>query len=164
MRRIIMCMCLLCVFALGVAAPAMAQSYGPESKRFGIGLIAGIPSGLTLKGYLSPRMAVSGIVSWSFIEDAFTLIGDLTWELGELPVDSANVTVPFYAGVGGRVGFDQRGKNDGKTLIGIRAPIGIAAQWSSSPVELFLEVGPGIELSPSSEFDITAGLGARYYF
>lgn len=141
-----------------------AQDFGPNHRRFGLGIIAGEPTGVTGKGFLSNRLAFSGIASWSFLDDAFTLIGDFTYEVLEIPVSAREITLPFYVGGGAKLGFDRGGTNDGDTLFGVRVPVGVAAQWVNHPVEVFLEVGPGIELIPETEFDITGGLGVRYYF
>ncbi len=142
-----------------------ANAYGPKEKRFGLGIVAGDPTGITGKGYLSNRLAVDAHVGWSLIEESFSIIGDVTYDFLQLPVQgSTNVKIPFYVGVGGKIGVDQAGKNDGKTLFGIRVPIGLAFQWENHPIEVFIEIAPGIELIPETEFDLTGGIGARFYF
>ncbi|MBI2345664.1 MAG: DUF3996 domain-containing protein [Deltaproteobacteria bacterium] len=150
--------------AIGVPAWAGVSPHGPEGKRFGLGIVLGDPTGLTGKGYVSERLAVDGIVSWSFIDEAVTLIGDVTYDFFDLSMAGAAVGIPFYAGVGGKVAFDERGKNADRTLVGIRVPVGLAFQWAQHPIELFIEVAPGIELAPATTVDITGGLGARFYF
>lgn len=156
----------ICVLALLVifSSVASAEEYGPDSKRIGFGIVAGDPTGITAKGYIGPKLAIDGIASWSFVDEAFTLIGDVTYEFFNLSVNSNTVSVPFYAGAGAKLAFDQGGKNNGKTAFGIRAPVGIAVQWLNHPVEIFIEAGPGVEVAPSTEFDLTGGIGARYYF
>lgn len=148
---------------LGLTSSAFAKDFGPEQKRFGLGIIAGEPTGLTAKGYLTPKVAVSGIASWSLIDESFTLISDVSYQFFDL-ANSSTVSVPFYVGAGAMLGFDQGGKNDGKTLFGVRAPVGVSVQWNDYPFEVFLEVAPGLEMVPESKFDMTGGLGARFYF
>lgn len=143
------------------AAPA---AYGPESRRFGAGLYLGDPTGLTLKGYLTERLALDGIFAWSFIESSLTLIGDVTYDILDIPVNASSFTLPFYAGAGGKIGFDKGGNGDGKTIAAIRVPVGVAMQFVNYPVEVFFEVAPGIQIIPDSEFDLTGGIGARFYF
>jgi hypothetical protein len=145
-------------------AEAGTDPYGPQNKRFGIGIIAGEPTGLSLKGYLTSQFAIDAIASWSFVEDSFTLIGDLTYDFFDFNTNLSSFSLPFYAGAGVKIGFDQGGKNDGKTIVGVRIPIGVAMQFVKYPVEVFFEVAPGIEFSPETEFDFTGGIGARFYF
>ncbi len=143
-------------------AYASTDAYGPQNKRFGVGIIAGEPSGLSLKGYLSSQLAIDAIVAWSFVDDSLTLVGDVIYDFFDIPVNTSKVTVPFYAGAGARIGFNA-GKND-KTKVGIRIPVGVAVQWTQYPIEVFIEAGPGIEVAPETEFDISGGIGARFYF
>ena len=141
-----------------------ADEYGPHEKRVGAGFYLGDPTGVTVKGYLTPDLALDGIFSWSFIDDAFTIISDVTYDFFDIPVGAKGFTMPFYAGFGGKLGFDRHGKNDGKTIFAFRAPFGPALQFVRVPVELFLEVSPGLQVAPKTEFDMTGGVGARFYF
>lgn len=150
------------VFVGSAVSHAGTDPYGPENKRLGVGIIAGEPTGLSLKGYLTQQLGIDAIASWSFVEDAFTLIGDLTYDFFDIPVGTSKVTLPFYAGAGVLVGFNA-GKED-KTKVGVRVPIGVAVQWTTFPIEVFIEAAPGIELAPETEFDISGGVGVRFYF
>lgn len=163
-RYFLMVALLVIVFlpTLGICKPL--HPYGPEAKRLGAGIFLGEPSGLTLKGYLSQRAALDGYASWSAIDGALLFMGDFTFDFFDIPAESTSVTFPFYAGAGMKVGFDKRGKHDGETIVGIRVPVGVAAQWTRYPVEAFLEVVPGLELNPETEADIMGGIGVRYYF
>lgn len=147
--------------------PAMAGStspYGPEGDRFGLGIILGEPSGLSAKGYFSPRVAGDLIVSWSFVHDALIIVGDVLYDFVDIPVNTRSFTLPFYAGVGGMIGFIEKGNDDGKTFVGVRVPVGVAMQFTNYPIEVFFEVAPGIELAPSTDPDVTGGIGARFFF
>jgi hypothetical protein len=75
-----------------------------------------------------------------------------------------SVTFPVYIGVGGKVGIRGKKDNERKTIVGIRVPLGVGAQWTSIPLEVYAEVAPGIEVVPGTEFDLTGGVGVRYYF
>lgn len=147
--------------------PALARSnnpssHGPEAKRFGAGLYLGEPTGFSFKGYMTEQFAFDGIAAWGLRDEAFTVIGDVTYDFLDIPIDSHVVTFPFYAGAGAKLEFNV-GPND-NTVVGIRAPVGVAVQWINYPVELFAEVAPGIEVTPSTDFDLMGGLGARFYF
>lgn len=138
--------------------------YGPKARRFGAGIILGDPTGISLKGYVSSRIAIDAIASWSFVNDALVLIGDLTYDILDIPVNARSFTLPFYIGAGAKVGFVQRGNRDGETLVGVRVPVGVGMQFINYAIEVFFEAAPGIELSPETEFDFTGGIGIRYYF
>lgn len=152
----------LMVFEGSTAFARGPSPYGPQGKRFGAGLYLGEPTGLTFKGYLTERWALDGVAAWSFVDDAFTLVFDGTYEFLDIPLDTRVITVPFYAGVGGKIGVNA-GPTD-RTTAAIRVPVGVAAQWVNYPVEVFLEIGPGVQVAPESDFDLTGGIGARFYF
>lgn len=150
--------------AYGRSYTSPAHEYGPQGRRFGLGIIAGDPTGLSAKGYVTPKFAIDGIVAWSFVDGGFMMIGDLTYEFFDFSTGMSDFSVPFYVGAGAKVGFDRRGKNSGRTIVGVRVPVGVAMQFVKYPIEVFFEVAPGIELAPSTEFDITGGIGVRWYF
>lgn len=152
---------LLFISAASVASAESPAPYGPKGKRFGAGLHLGEPTGFTLKGYLTQRFALDGIIAWSFVDEALTIIGDGTFEILDIPVGSHVITLPFYAGAGVKVGIDD--END-DTVVAVRVPVGLAVQWVNHPVEVFLEIAPGVGLAPETNFDLTGGIGVRYYF
>lgn len=139
-------------------------AYGPKGRRFGAGIVAGEPTGITLKGYLTQRMALDATASWSFVNKGFTILGDVTFEVAHFPISSSTITLPFYVGAGAVIGINPRRNTNHDTIFGVRVPLGIAVQWVDTPVELFLEAGPGIKVAPETAFQITGGLGVRYYF
>lgn len=158
------------LMVLSISLPAMARSdsssssaaYGPEAKRFGIGLYLGEPTGFTFKGYMTEKFAINGIAAWGFRNKAFTVIGDITYDFLDIPIDSNVVTLPFYAGAGAKLAFNSGPKD--QTVAGVRVPVGVAVQWIEYPVEIFVEIAPGMEVAPSTQVDLTGGIGARFYF
>ncbi len=161
----------LALMMMAISLPAMAKgdsssknaaAYGPESKRIGAGIYLGEPIGFTVKGYVTEKFAIDGIAAWGFRDKAFTVIGDVTYDCLDIPIDSDVATFPFYAGAGAKVEF-KAGPND-DTMVGVRIPVGVAAQWRNYPIEMFVELAPGVGVVPSTRFDITGGIGARFYF
>ena len=73
-----------------------------------------------------------------------------------IPVNEGKL--PLYFGLGLKLGFG----ND--VHIGIRVPIGLNYMFDEVPIDIFVEVAPGLQLVPATAFDIDGGLGARYYF
>lgn len=158
----------LALMILTISLPAIARNhspstnYGPEAKRLGVGLYLGEPIGFTLKGYITEKLAINGIAAWAFHDKAFTMIGDITYDFLDIPIDSNLVTLPIYAGFGAKLEFNAGPHDD--TVVGIRVPVGVAIQWINYPIELFAEIAPGIDVAPSTEFDLMGGIGARFYF
>jgi hypothetical protein len=129
--------------------------------RFGAGVILGEPIGLSLKYWLTDDMAIDGAAGWSAADHTdFYLHSDVLWHKFDLfPVP--NGRLPLYFGVGGllRIRDDN---NDNQ--VGIRAPIGVSYMFDREPIDIFVEVAPAIDISPSVRGDITGGVGIRYWF
>jgi len=151
MRRAIRAACV--VFALGGSAAAHAQG------GIGLGAFVGEPSGLSLKLWLQERAAFDVGVAWSFSgEDALHIHGNYllhAYDLLEVPEG----TLPVYYGLGARVKILEE-----DTLVGIRAPVGLAYIFPSRAVDIFLEVVPILDVAPSTEFGLNGYVGARYFF
>ncbi len=165
MKKIFMIFMIVASLFISASAMAGGEPYGPEARRFGAGLYLGEPSGITLKGYLSKYLAIDGIFAWSFIDHGLTIIGDVTYDILDIPFTSkGTVTFPFYVGAGGKVAI--HGKHEGRrrTIVNIHVPVGIGAQWQKYPVEIAFEASPGIAVYPDTEFDISGGFAVRYYF
>ncbi|MBI3192543.1 MAG: hypothetical protein HYZ36_07755 [Pedosphaera parvula] len=129
---------------------------------FGAGVLAGEPSGLSFKLWLTPESALDAGFAWSFKDDgSFHVHADYLWHNFDLlPVSEGKL--PVYVGIGGRVKFEERGNQD--TRAGVRLPVGIAYEFPNVPVEVFLEVAPILDLTPATKFSINGGIGVRYYF
>jgi len=53
---------------------------------------------------------------------------------------------------------------DSRDRVGVRIPIGVSYLLPRHRVEVFGEVAPIIDFTPSSKFSINASLGIRFYF
>ena len=126
----------------------------------GLGVMIGEPTGLSLKVWSSSRTAFDAAVGWSLGgQDRIYVHGDYLWHRYELDLDVRGA-LPYYFGVGGRVllheGDDSR--------IGVRVPLGLNYLTEDRRFDFFIEVAPVIDLVPDTDFDISGGLGARFYF
>jgi hypothetical protein len=67
---------------------------------------------------------------------------------------------PLYTGVGGRIntgaGYD--------ASAAVRGVLGIAWLPRQTPIDVFIELVPSLQIVPSTGFGIDAGLGARFFF
>lgn len=145
----------------GIAA--QAQSSGT-----GVGVILGEPTGLSLKHWVAADRAVDAAVAWSLSdENAFHLHADyLFHRFDALSQDRSGRAILYY-GLGARVHFDeeQGGRHDKEeTTAGIRFPVGMDVLLPKTPIGLFLELVPVLEVAPDTDLDWDAALGLRFFF
>ncbi len=149
-RSAVVIFILLTAFSSGNAA---AQDSG-----FGLGIILGEPTGISFKNRVGSRTAIDGGIAWSFgNNDSLHLHIDYLFHNFNLFKEKKG-KVLFYYGIGGRV------KTEKKSRVGIRVPLGINYIFEKAPLDIFLEVGPLLDLVPATEFGLTGGIGIRYYF
>ena len=67
---------------------------------------------------------------------------------------------PLYYGIGGR--FNSGGGYDGS--FGVRGVFGIAWFPRSTPIDVFVELVPVLQITPLTGLGIDAGLGMRFFF
>ena len=133
-------------------------STNAQDKNFGLGIILGEPTGVSAKLWTSSENAFDFAAAWSFKGNGHLLLqADYVWHIFRLiPVSSGKL--PFYVGVGGRVVLAE------DPLIGVRVPLGLDYMFSNAPVDIFVELVPILDLTPSTDFDFGGGIGARYWF
>ena len=156
---------LVVIVVLAFVLAADAQQEG-----FGLGVIVGEPTGLSLKKWLNDQDAIDVAAAWSFSEnDSFQLHADYlrhNYDLLQAPTLAGQL--PVYFGVGARIKFKDanngKGKNDDDTLVGIRIPLGITYLFVVTPLDIFAEIVPILDIAPKTDLDINAALGIRYYF
>jgi hypothetical protein len=145
------CLMILGCLVLGVATVSAQQG-------FGVGIIAGEPSGISAKLWLTETSALDGAAAWSFQDEgSFYIHADYLFHIHDtIPIDRG--MIPFYVGAGASVTLEQDPR------IGLRVPVGVEYIFEEAPVEIFLEAAPGVGLFPATEFQIGGGVGARFYF
>lgn len=147
------------------AEPGAAADLTPVARSehggIGVGVVAGEPTGLSLKAWLNEESALDAGFAWSFSDrTSFHIHADYLWHnFNLLPVSTGEA--PVYVGVGARIKF--KDDND-DTRFGIRIPVGIAYHFPNVPVDVFAEIAPVLDVAPDTEFDINGGVGVRYYF
>jgi hypothetical protein len=139
---------LLTSFSLGLSA---------QDHNIGVGLIIGEPTGFSAKTWVSSVDAVDAGVAWSMTNGWFHVHADYLRHFFEvIPVESGDL--PLYVGIGARLGFGQ------DIVLGARVPLGINYIFDDLPLDVFLEVVPGILITPDTKFDMGGGIGVRYWF
>jgi hypothetical protein len=156
---------LLCIlFILLLPLPLAAQTQQKfmleemANRRYEAGVIAGEPTGVSGKYWIDPRNAIDAAAAWLFESDGqFTIYADYLYHY--LYVFSDLSLIPLYAGIGPAIQF-----GNGTSFFGIRIPVGAQYFLSNAPISFFAEIGPRIDITPSSRVRVTGGLGARYVF
>jgi hypothetical protein len=160
----------VCLIMVGQSAMAQTQSYG-TGHPFGLGIILGEPTGLSAKYWLSGSNALDFGLGWSNGGDRISRFDgtyngggrvhfhmDYLWH--SFSAIHSTEQFPLYYGIGGR--FNSGGGYS--SSLAVRGVIGIAWLPRGTPIDVFLEIAPSLQLSPSSGFALDAGLGVRYFF
>ncbi len=163
MRKIVLAVLLLLAFAsLAIAQRRPGQPYsGPQlSRPNGLGVMIGEPTGVSFKHWFSRKNAFDAGFAWSFAGrgDELHVHADYLWHTPLSSSDEAVRRTDFYIGVGGRVRFE----NDARA--GVRVPLGFSHFIKDTPLDVFFEVAPIMDLAPETDMSVNGGLGLRYYF
>lgn len=138
-----------------VGLPAVSRD---RPAGFGVGVFAGDPAGVSLKGWRDRKYAVDVEVGWSYPEEIVYVIGDY---LIHFPDVQENPGWYPYLGIGVQLRFD---KNDDEWQFdpGLRCGMGI--EYIYRRFGLFAELYPVVELVPRTPVSLAGGIGVRYYF
>ncbi len=154
------------ITALAIASICIGVAVArPEG--LGLGLMGGNPSGLSLKVWTGPRVALDAGLGYSlWYGRALSFHGDVLWHTNSLLQSSQDGYLPLYIGIGARVVMAD--KHDYPDMrIGVRVPFGLEYVFASVPIGLFLEVVPTFDLAGAPEnrfFGQQGSIGFRYYF
>lgn len=159
---------------LTMATPSLAAEGGgatrPPGKRLGLGLHLGWPVGLAGKYTLTTGQAVQfgigvGGHSWlgANVDYIFTPVSIPVSDVGSLG---------FYLGGGLFGGFGVApGLKLGDSffsglpvVLGAEVPIGVVWNFQQLPVDIFLEVAPGLAILPGPNFSGRGAVGFRFFF
>lgn len=152
MRRKAMCLAILLLVCLSAG---LLQA---QEKKLGLGIILGEPTGVIAKYWTGSRTAFDVAGSWSFSgEDSFHLHADYLFHNFNLfKVEKGKL--PFYYGIGARLSLQD------ETRFGIKFPLGLSYIFEDTPLDIFFEIGPVMDLIPDTEIHVLGFIGFRYYF
>jgi hypothetical protein len=140
-------------------------SFGESNHGFGLGIMLGEPTGISFKGWASQTTAWDAGAAWSFVSGKYFQIHSdfLLHNFNLFKVETGRMAL-FY-GAGARIKFGHNDvTGDSDTIVSLRVPIGISYEFVKTPVELFLELVPMLDLIPSTEVQMAGAVGFRYYF
>lgn len=140
----------------------------------GLGIILGSPTGITGKLWQDQHEAYDGGISFSTGDYILIYADYLHHYPGVIKQRNQFISeLTPYIGVGGvfvitssdRSNNDRLyGKKSGSFGLGVRVPLGLEWKSRNPSIGVFLELVPGISLTPSTDILIMGGLGIRYYF
>jgi hypothetical protein len=145
------------------------ESADTISDRFGLGIIVGEPTGVSVKNWLTRRNAIDGALAWSFSgHTSVQLHADyLFHDYNLLRQEDLEGELPFYYGIGGLININGKNGFDNKedeTRLGIRFPLGINYLFEKNPFDIFIEIVPVLDIVPETDFILNGAVGARFYF
>lgn len=150
----------LILFVVIIFASSLLAAQAKEG--FGVGLIIGEPTGISIKNWTGANQAFDAGIAWSFSgKAALHLHAD--YLLHDYSLLNLGQEFPLYYGLGARLKL-QENNNGNDPRVGVRVPVGITYLPAGSPLDFFLEIVPLFDLMPSTGFDMNGAIGARYYF
>lgn len=154
----------LCV-AAGATQPAAAHKW--DDVKLGLGLVVGMPTGVTFDVLMGRHMATNIAMGMGTFQNNPYVHAELRLRLFHLS-DEARLSIPVYLGAGGYLAG--RGQNfDGSRLhLGARFPLGIAFELRA-PVQFFIEGALRMPLLAITDdrlggLDFGGAAGFRIYF
>ena len=150
-KKIIVLVGVILISSLLFSSTANAQREG-----LGIGVIIGVPTGISIKYWTNPENAWDAAFAWDLEKDNFHFHFDYLWH-DFMRFSEKNSAL--YYGIGSKFESEE---NDNE--FGLRGVIGLDYFYHKAPIDLFVELSPGILLAPKTKFEVDFGLGFRYFF
>ena len=160
-----------CYIVIALCLFFVVQESVAQERGFGLGVIIGEPTGISAKLWTSTLNAFDFGLGWSMGGDRIGKYDgnynggsrvhfhmDYLWH--SLDAIHSSERFPLYYGVGGRM--NTGAGYDGS--VAVRGAFGIAWLLHNTPIDVFLEFVPSLQLTPSAGFGIDAGIGVRYFF
>ncbi|MCV6607989.1 MAG: hypothetical protein OIF32_07250 [Campylobacterales bacterium] len=162
MFKMILIITLLAVTLFGFPQKRYVQKkyYLPAGK-FAMGIVSGDETGVTFKGFLSKKTAITGMygkdTEYEYINLNYILHNHTYFD---------NPAVSIYYGFGMRhINMLQKdGQEDVENKYGFRIPFGVTYIFKKTPFDVFMEVAPEIDVHPKSETDTSFFAGGRFWF
>ena len=183
MKQIILLTALL-TSSVAYARPHPAEGGGAPAfeanKTFGLGLELGEPTGLQGKWFYATNKAIDfgiGDIYDYYDYRGIYIYGDHLWHPVSL-VHAAAFELPLYIGVGASLWhwddyvYRCPGGPCSGNAFGVRVPVGITFDFNNTPLDIFIQVVPTIDLFADAPMDynrtwyfiVEGSAGIRYWF
>lgn len=144
---------------LGLCYGSTVSASSRMAGDFAAGLATPAPTGFTLKYWDSNTTAYDFFAEWSFSDNKYNFHADyLVHDFNQIYMEEADV--PVYYGVG----FRFIAEKDQDLITGVRFPVGVSYILRDKPFDLFGEVAPRMNFTPSTGFGLDAQVGIRFHF
>jgi len=150
-KKIIVLLGVILISSLLFSSTANAQREG-----LGIGVIIGVPTGISIKYWTNPENAWDVAFAWDLEKDNFRFHFDYLWHDF---TRFSEKNLALYYGVGSKFKSEE---DDNE--FGLKGIIGLNYFHHRAPIDLFVEVSPVVLLTPKTKFEVDFGLGFRYFF
>lgn len=131
----------------------VSLSYG-----LGLGVMLGEPTGISAKMWKSDKIAYDAGLAWAFTNNSYLhLHADYLIHKNDL-IKIDKFTIPFYYGLGARIGFGDEFR------LGARIPVGVEYFFGDKKFDAFCEIVPVLDLLPGTGFGVGGAIGLRYNF
>ena len=158
---------LVLVIAAFPRQAAADDERGVDKGTFGIGIIAGEPTGICAKLYLKDDQAIQAAIGGAFIGGGFQVHADYVFHPYILQTRESFV-LATYLGPGVRFIQYSNGREASFVALGLRATGGLLFDFKTVPLDAFLEVSGVFEYQfadgEGAGIALNAGAGVRYYF
>jgi hypothetical protein len=134
------------------------------ANHLGVGIILGAPTGFSFKYWTSRRSAIDFALAWDLGDDYFHIHSDYLFHFPLQFEGSGRSTFLTYLGIGGRFKFKSGGNEDDKNLLGVRGVGGIEFLPHGTPLDIFAEIAPVMNIVEETKLDIDGGIGIRFTF
>ncbi|MDZ4676066.1 MAG: hypothetical protein SGI74_01035 [Oligoflexia bacterium] len=167
---------LLLVLCISLLSFQAKTEETPGDGRFGLGLQLGFPTAITGKYWVNNTDAFD--VAISFSSNYYTLIyGDYLWHFPRAFKENSKFISQLMPYVGVGLGFyswssgyyykDRPSRwRDSSTDLGVYARVPFGIEWYPvrPPLGIYVELAPGIAVSPGLWINFDFGIGGRFYF
>lgn len=139
--------------------------------KFGIGISAGEPTGVSMKYWLNKKAALEGVVGYSIV-NYYDYYDDYYYEhynkrdwkykrslylhLDYLMHHNLVKKLYFTYGVGGKIVFHE------DVVIGMRIPLGLNYIFTEVPLDVSLDIVPVLNLLPATDFRFDPSISLRF--
>jgi len=154
---------IICIGLLIIPSISLLGAQG----NFGLGIIIGSPTGLSAKYLLTRNSAISVNAGWNLMDNVGVHItGDYQFLFPNVMKSEEGEVIKGltpYLGVGGRFCVKDKDREDATEFhLGMR--IGGGIEYMITPLGIFIEIYPVVDILPATKFDLEGGLGIRFFF
>lgn len=135
-----------------------------SARNLGVGIILGAPTGFSFKFWTAGRTAIDLALAWDFGDDYFHIHSDYLYHFPLQFEGGGRSRFLTYLGIGGRFKFKSGGRGEDKNLLGVRGVGGIEFLPYGTPLDIFAEIAPVMNIIEETSLDVDGGIGIRFTF